>query len=541
MLQFSRILRIKILKKEGYSWANKTFSGYNKNSIKGITYNLEDGKVVKTELPKSSIYRVRLVDDISILRVAMPNVKVGSVIDLQFFYGGIPNNWYFQNEIPTLWSELILEEHTDVEFRLSRYGYESFAVSEKGRYVTKNIPAFKAEPNIDSRENYITKFELEFKSIGSGLKYRPITTSWIAIADRLYQSERFGGFLRKPGSFKSLGKQIKKMKISDEEKLKYAFNEIKKIKWNKDVRLFSSLSDQKFLRKRGTGNSADINLSLVSLLKKSGFKAFPVVLSTKDNGRLPFNPTLKKLNYVIAGVVLNGERILIDATDEFCPHYLLPKRCLNNKAVIIDFDSNIYKSINLDNKKKGKKLLYYNLSIKNDNTFKGKISTIFYDYAALDFRKKCQLFNSDEEFQEDFSGNKPGIQILNQTDINIDSIYQPAKCEFEVTISDQIENFDDELIFYPLLYERITENPYKLEKRIYPLDLVVPQTKRVTIAINLPADYEVVELPEPLALSLPDKSAKCIYNISYANNKLMTFFKLDIRKAMKLFKVSVIK
>ncbi len=53
---FTRLLRIKILSKEGYDWANRTFTTFSKSNIRGITYNLEDGKVVEEKLKRSSIF-----------------------------------------------------------------------------------------------------------------------------------------------------------------------------------------------------------------------------------------------------------------------------------------------------------------------------------------------------------------------------------------------------------------------------------------------------------------------------------------------------
>ncbi|MEA1898716.1 MAG: hypothetical protein U9N53_13730, partial [Bacteroidota bacterium] len=58
---FKRHTRIKILNKSGYEWADHEISLYDYNnieervaSIKGYTYNLENGKQVKDKLTKES-------------------------------------------------------------------------------------------------------------------------------------------------------------------------------------------------------------------------------------------------------------------------------------------------------------------------------------------------------------------------------------------------------------------------------------------------------------------------------------------------------
>ena len=51
-----------------------------------------------------------LTADIYETSFAMPNVNVGSVIDIEFKYNGLPYIWNFQRLIPVRHSELIIPE-----------------------------------------------------------------------------------------------------------------------------------------------------------------------------------------------------------------------------------------------------------------------------------------------------------------------------------------------------------------------------------------------------------------------------------------------
>ncbi len=62
---FDKHTRIKIFSKEGYEWADEEIFLYHSPSstgkeivglLKGVTYNLEDGKVVKAKLTGKSIF-----------------------------------------------------------------------------------------------------------------------------------------------------------------------------------------------------------------------------------------------------------------------------------------------------------------------------------------------------------------------------------------------------------------------------------------------------------------------------------------------------
>ncbi|NJK85655.1 MAG: hypothetical protein HC906_06500 [Bacteroidales bacterium] len=113
----TRLIRIKILKKEGLGWADKVFPTASKSAIRGITYNLENGEIVEEKLKNSSIYEERVYEDYYRMRVAMPNVKVGSIFDIEFTFFLIPVEWRFQDVIPVRWSELYLESSQYIRFQ----------------------------------------------------------------------------------------------------------------------------------------------------------------------------------------------------------------------------------------------------------------------------------------------------------------------------------------------------------------------------------------------------------------------------------------
>jgi hypothetical protein len=48
------------------------------DDIKGLTYNIENGKVIETKLEKDNIFTEQLTKQISVKKVSMPAVKEGS-------------------------------------------------------------------------------------------------------------------------------------------------------------------------------------------------------------------------------------------------------------------------------------------------------------------------------------------------------------------------------------------------------------------------------------------------------------------------------
>ena len=73
---------------------------------------------------------------------------------------------------------------------------------------------------------------------------------------------------------------------TDREKIDYIFNSVKStISWN-EFQNWGSINGIKNAWKKRVGNSAEVNAILYHLLKKSGVKAYPMLVSTRENGLL---------------------------------------------------------------------------------------------------------------------------------------------------------------------------------------------------------------------------------------------------------------
>lgn len=530
--EFRRILRIKIFKKEGYSWANKSFNTHSKTNIRGITFNLENGELIKDKLKSESIYKEggNYYYD---MKIAMPNVKVGSVIDLEFTSYGFPLTWWFQQEIPVKYNELVLWPSPYISFRQNFFGYEPLKSATSTRWIAENMPAFKKEPYINSINNYITKFEFDILSYSFPRYHRDVTTSWETVTSLLLRNDNFGIPLSNSRYLKKIRDEINEKDSTDLEKLKSAFEFIKKVKWDEEKTIFTTNSDFKTVFKEEIGNSADINLMLVQLLRKLKIDAYPVILSTRENGYLSKNfPSLYKSNYVIGYVKLGNDEYLLDATEELTPLGLLPKRCINDQGRIIDKKKINW--IDLKTDKTDKKVVFYNLQMNEDFNLSGTISKARYDYNAFDFRKEYEKYNMQDEYLEEFLKDKNGLTIINTKIDNIDSIYLPIKEEYEVEIDNQSSVLNDKIYLELMLFDKLNSNPFKSDKRNYPIDFAYPIIRSYIIKIQIPDNMKFSEIPESFRMKLSDNAASFTYNIATSGNVIQLTSKLYINKTFFL-------
>ncbi len=283
-----------------------------------------------------------------------------------------------------------------------------------------------------------------------------------------------------------------------------------------------------------SGSAGDINLMLVMALRKAGFEAEPVILSTRQNGIInPFFPIMSTFNYVIAHVKLGNESYLLDATDPLCPVGLLPVRCLNGKGRLISEKGTDWVELN-----PGRTYMYLtNLDLKMDDSgnFEGTISNTRDDYAAYSLRKMLEDENSEEDFIKRIEDGNNGLSIEKFTCTNRDSIYLPLEEKYDITIGDNADIMGDIIYFNPMFFEQVKSNPFKLKERKYPIDFSYPRNEKYILTLEIPEGFEVDELPAPVNMSLPDGGATFRYAAQEVDGKIQLVNEFAVNKTVYLY------
>jgi len=143
-----------------------------------------------------------------------------------------------------------------------------------------------------------------------------------------------------------------------------------------------------------TGNSADLNLSLILLLRELDLNVLPVAFSTWNNGYiLESMPTIRGLDYVAGLVKIDSTEYLLDATSSYLPYNMIPQRCLNNKGVVVS-PGNV-RWVTLLGSEKNNDLLYADLKIDSTGNLSGKFVASKSGYSAVMSRE--EYFSSGEQ------------------------------------------------------------------------------------------------------------------------------------------------
>lgn len=572
------IAKIKIYKKEGYDYANQAISYYSyggdveKVAIsKAVTYNLVNDKIEKTKLNSEGEFDEKANKFYSRKKITMPKVKEGSIIEYKFeitspFFSTFPE-WQFQKQIPVNYTEYTTYIPEYFTYNVKFKGFlapviekemlkKSFSINTKERsnessgrpsnaqfstqtteykeakakYTLKNVPALKEESFVNNIENYTATIEHELSAIQyPGSMYKSYATTWESVTKTIYESESFGGELNKGSYFEDDLTALNIGAVSDEETIAKVFDFVKsKMNWNEYSSVYCD-DGVKTAYKNKTGNTAEINLILVAMLRKAGVNANPILVSTRANGISLF-PSRTAYNCVIAGVESNGKMILLDATNKNAQPNILPIRDLNWFGRLIKKDGT---SIDVDLMPKSNSKDVINLmgSINSQGEVSGKIREQYFDYNAFIFRQANNGV-SKESYIEKLEKRHQGLEIGEYEVQNNTDLSKPIVENYDFTSNNAVEIIGDKMYLSPFLFFTQTENPFKQETREYPVDFVFPDQDKFIISLTIPEGYVVETLPQSKALGLPDNLGSFKYNISSNGNQIQLQYVEDINQAV---------
>ncbi len=558
-LQYTYHARIKILKKEGVNrgtfeiWLRKSEKSVEKMiSVKGSSFNIENGSMRESKLDQKRTYTENHNKFYNIHKFAIPNVKVGSVIEVMytlespFIYNF--RSWEFQSDIPKLKSEYLCLIPGIYNYNISLRGFLKLSKNEnelirscftpvgrsadcaRMRFGMKDIPTFKEEEFMTAKSNFLSVINFELSQINyfDGRKDK-ITKEWKDVDEELRQHAEFGVQLKRGKDI--LDRQIEEI-IAGETDTKAKAHKIYDFikgwyRWNEVYGKYSEFGIKKAFDSR-VGNVGDINLSLIAALKYAGIPVEPVILSTRENGlATEVYPVLSDFNYVIAKATIGDKAYFLDATDDFYPFGLLPERCLNGKGRVIGSDQSYWEELKPIERQRMTSIV--NLALSNEG-MAGTVQTTYSGYAAVNERKKIKKFNSEQEYIKSITNRLHDITIKKFELENLDNLDKPLVISLEVhwDVGDLSQN--GTLLFNPFVVDQWKRNPFKSSERLFPVDFGAALEEILILNLTYPPDFVLDEIPEKIALKLPANGGHFIFEVNDAANKVSMANTLVIAK-----------
>lgn len=281
------------------------------------------------------------------------------------------------------------------------------------------------------------------------------------------------------------------------------------------------------------GDCKDQAILLVAMLKAAGFKAYPVLISTKDYYNL--NPDFPSVlfNHCIAAVELKDKLVFLDPTAETCSFGDLPVDDQNRGVLIFKEES--YEINNTPLFTAGHNLIRQELKIKvnSDETIVGEktISTNgVYDQAERAWLLYTPPELIGESINQRLQEVSIGAKMENYSVKNMETLDKPVVLSYKFGGPEYFTAAGSARIMPQLAF--LDTAIVAKENRRYPIDFAVLDSKEIIFEIELPDNFVIKYLPP----SLGEESPWLKLNIEYSrmDNKIYCKQKIEAKETVVL-------
>jgi len=567
--EFYKHKRVKILKKSGVDRGDISIYYYRKKGSEKIR-NLKaqvifpDGS--KEEVGRKEIFDEKIDDFWSVKKFAFPNLKPGCIVEYKYTKTSdriiTLQDWYFQEDIPVRFSEIQLDIPSIYSYiyllesgggEIERFeksniqggGGQTSFLENRVVFTMRNVEAMKTETYITTMKDYLSNVRFQLKQYTSNTGNVDVLSTWKKLAKTLEDDFDFGKqYLKSSYSSKIVKAAASHIdaSASDLDKIKQAQKFIaNQVKWDQSYSYWCSESLNKLFEKK-IADSGEINMMLLALLKKNGIKAYPALTSTRNHGKvIQLYPIIKQFNHMVVYAEVDGKEMILDALDKYHPVGYPHSNALNHFAWVVDEKNPKWVDVQTKNSTKS---LLATFELDATGSLKGTINAGSNGYYAIHER---ELFNDSkyggwkEELETVYPETKiDSIEVINKEDIN-----QSLKVHLGCTISNAATVSGDFIYINPVIVPAYDENPFKLEKRNYPIDQIHPWKENYILNLTIPEGYALEELPEPILLSLPDNGGRFSHQLKMVDETHIqlvskvtikqTYFRPEVYAGVKKF------
>lgn len=535
-VKIDRRVRLKIFSKEGAKFADIRIPYLTEKTntrivdIVAYIFNLDSTgtRIEKQKLEKNQIFSTKTDDRISSLAFTFPDVKAGSIIEFRYTY--IEKNprrvepWFFQSEIPTQLSvcKFVYSDDLVFDYRLTNTRAAKRESNYKYPYIIEtfaeeNIAGFRSETMMSSAKDNLKRLDFSYVIPQGMLQTMMGTDKWDLYTHFLVADPFFGKQIHL--NIAGTEVMIDSAKILPiEERIHFICEKVKSnLVWDKTYSCYAD--DLNKVWKNRLANSAEINLSVLNLLLKSGIKAYPVLISTRDNGRL--DKSFNSLGQFNGVDILIGDTVqfyVIDGTQKHIFYKIPPINILNRDVLLINNDSLKGKWLTInDHRPLIKSEITINAALGKDASLRGNATISYFDYSKANILEKHK-----EKLEQKYLVTKENLDIVvdSLVEENTDNKLLPLVHKFMFTY--KLSSTNDYYFLDPFFLSQLRTNPFINDNRNTDIDLGGNQSFKILHHITVPENYLIEDLPENVMIRSKDSSM--MFSMEFTrNNNILQF------------------
>jgi hypothetical protein len=569
-LVYFRHTRIKVLNKNGLRFANIRIlyrPAWKEAMVdlkaQSISLN-QDGSIERQSLVRSNVLDEKVNEEFSAKVFTIPGVMENSVFE--YSYKLISNDlynyrsWQFQKQLPVIWSEyraelaglynyqvalhnisnpLYINEKYDTIAQVpsflvtSRQGPEMLHVKKTmGRWVMQDIPALVSEPFVSAPSDNIMEIKFQLYAVNlPGEKPLHFIQNWNDIARILNEDIKFGKQIKSDRIYKQIVGEILNANETEEIKIKKLHSwMVNNVSWDGKT-AFRSSKEVSQMATDLTGNSADVNLFLLNLLKEAGIDAFPVLLSTTWNGKVQKEiPLLSQFNKSIIEVRYGGKEQLIDLTNPMLLPGVLPPEDLSSCGLLLINDQAIWIPIDAGMISKSTSIITFRF--KTDGSMTGYYVLKEKGYKAFESMEAIHRFGIEDYTRQVLDGINTGLTIDSSKFIPPASSTDVFYLELNFSSDEWLDQFKDKdyIYFDAQMSGGSNENYFLEDSRTQPIEFPYPFETVSTMVIEIPEGYAIEEVPNNERLSLEKGDMDYSFNVSHNEEVVQVQSRLVVRE-----------
>lgn len=529
IIEIDRHMRIKVLTPAGIEEVGDLSFMYDKefDKLKGFEAHTitPDGKKHKVE--KNAIFE-KTVGAYEEKTFSFPVVKEGVIVEFKYHIRSknyrYLKPWYFQNRIYTLRSSFSVSLSTGFSYNIQyshvppqdRNPVETQSLDPEREFGTvryiktftwerKNMPPIRNEPYMSSINDYRSALHFQIYSYEDQYNYLIFVENWDKLGEE-FENRILDDYRNKGGDIKQLAREVTAGAATPQEKSKALYEYAKatyEVSEEYERGYFIQDKISKLLEHK-YGSAEEINFLLAELHRAVDIPAWPVLISTREHGRVdPNSPDLRQFDYMITFVQFGDKWEFLDTSNRLLPYGLLPPQCLTDVGFLID----------------GKESSLVKISIKDIESGRLDKTRIFIgdDGVAVCSTECCFTGYYASEYASNYEGKKPDEFIdeyyIDRLKINCDignyccekDSLERFLVRLDYSTDDMVDRLDNNFLIKPVSYA-YRNNPFKSEKRFFPVDFSYPFVYRNEVDIYYRDTVEQCLLPDDIVIAIEGAS-----------------------------------
>ncbi len=256
-----------------------------------------------------------------------------------------------------------------------------------------------------------------------------------------------------------------------------------------------------------TASNAEMNLLLLNLLRKVGVPAYPLLVSSHENGSPDMNvASVSQFDGVDVVVTdsITRRKYFLDCTQIDLCFRIPPYNVLNSYGYLIDPFKKSWMLI-LDPRILLQSEISVDAAIDSNGRVTGKFNMLFWGYSkAQTLRELKEKNNNTNTEKNDFAGTFPSLVIDSMTIPNTDGDNDSLSIKNVFHL--KIQSNGGFYFFSPFMFSSFKKNPFVENERYTDIDFGSSQLYSTTIDLKIPKNLTIENLPKDIAIYKTDST-----------------------------------